>query len=268
MGQRLEGKKRLEGKTCIVTGAGRGIGRGIALRLAEEGASVCVADVDESAVQRLASEIETRDQRALAWRCDVADRPSVRAMIRGTVDAFGRLDVIFNNAGIAQVKPFLDIQEDEWERIMRVNALGVFICMQEAARQMIAQGGGGKIINTASIAGKQGYPLQPHYCASKFAVVALTQSGARALAKHGIRVNAFCPGVVSTELWQQLDQEFLQSGETQRPGQAMEEFGAGILLGRTATPDDVVGLCTFLASDDSNYITGQAIQVDGGMVLQ
>jgi meso-butanediol dehydrogenase/(S,S)-butanediol dehydrogenase/diacetyl reductase len=257
--------QRLEDKVCIVTGAGRGIGRGIALRLAEDGARVCVADIDERAATMVASEIGAQ---ALASRCDVADRTSVRLMIASTVDAFGRLDVMFNNAGIAQVKPFMEIQEDEWERIMRVNGLGVFICMQEAARQMIAQGGGGKIINTASIAGKQGYPLQPHYCASKFAVVALTQSGARALAKHGIRVNAFCPGVVSTELWQQLDQEFIQSGETQRPGQAMEEFGAGILLGRPSTPDDVVGLCAFLASDDSNYITGQAIQVDGGMVLQ
>jgi meso-butanediol dehydrogenase/(S,S)-butanediol dehydrogenase/diacetyl reductase len=139
--------------------------------------------------------------------------------------------------------------------------------MQEAARQMIDQGEGGKIINVASIAGKEGYDIQPHYSASKFSVVALTQAGARAFAKHGITVNAFCPGVVRTELWEQLDEEFLEQGLFERPGQAMEEFAGRILLGRTSTPDDIVGLAAFLVSDDSNYITGQSIMVDGGMVL-
>ena len=259
--------RRFEGKSCIVTGAGRGIGRGIALRLAQEGAGVCIADVDEPSAKQVASEIEAKGGKALACHVDVADRARVKEMVRSTVDAFGRLDVIFNNAAVAEIKPFMDITESDWDRLMRVNALGVLICMQEAARQMIAQGKGGKIVNTASIAGKEGYDIQPHYSASKFSVVALTQAGARAFAEHRITVNAFCPGVVRTELWEQLDQEFMALGLFERPGEAMAEFARRILLERTSTPEDIVGLAAFLASDDSNYITGQSIMVDGGMVL-
>jgi meso-butanediol dehydrogenase/(S,S)-butanediol dehydrogenase/diacetyl reductase len=214
-----------------------------------------------------ASEIEAAGGRALGVGCDVSDRASVRSAIAETVDAFGRLDVIFNNAGVSQTQRFMDITEVEWERIMRVNGLGVLICMQEAASQMIRQGEGGKIVNTASIAGKEGFPLFAAYSASKFAVVALTQAGARALAEDKITVNAICPGVVTTELWEQLDREFIELGETQKPGQALEEFGAGILAGRLSTPDDVAGLALFLASDEASYITGQAINVDGGMVF-
>jgi meso-butanediol dehydrogenase/(S,S)-butanediol dehydrogenase/diacetyl reductase len=174
---------------------------------------------------------------------------------------------MFNNAGISHVTRFLEISESEWEDIMRVNGLGVLLGMQEAARQFQRQGAGGKIVNTASIAGKEGFPLFAHYCASKFAVIALTQAGARALAADKITVNAFCPGVVTTELWKQLDGEFVAMGETERAGQALEEFGRGILLGRLSTPEDVAALAGFLASSDSDYITGQAFNVDGGMVL-
>ena len=260
--------KRLEGKSCIVTGAGRGIGRGIAIRLAEEGASVCVADIDDAAARAVAAEIEGQGGTALASCVDVAERPSVKEMVGSVVEAFGRLDVIFNNAALAGIKPFMDLTEGEWERLMRVNGLGVLICMQEAARQMMAQGEGGKIINTSSIAGREGYHIQPHYSASKFAVIALTQAGARAFAAHGITVNAFCPGVVRTELWEQLDEEFMAQGLFEKPGDAMAEFARRILLGRTSTPDDIVGLAAFLASDDSDYITGQSIMVDGGMVMR
>ena len=188
-------------------------------------------------------------------------------MIAATVDAFGQLDVMFNNAGISQTCPFMDVTEDDWHRIMDVNGLGVLIGTQEAARQMTAQGTGGKIINTASIAGKQGYPLFAHYCASKFAVVALTQAAARALAADRITVNAFAPGVVRTELWAQLDREFLSLGLTDTPDQAINEFSQSILLGRSARPEDITGVTTFLASAGSDYITGQTYMVDGGMVL-
>jgi len=258
---------RLEGKSCLVTGAGRGIGRGIAARLAAEGAAVGVADLDAPSAEAVAREIESAGGTAIAIRVDVTDRDSVREMIDAVVGRFGRLDVVFNNAGVSEVRGLLDIREEDWHRIMNVNGLGVLICMQEAARQMIAQGSGGKIVNTASIAGKQGYPSNPHYCASKFAVIGLTQAAARAFGSHGITANAFCPGVVATELWEQLDREFIERGETERPGQAMEEFGAGIILGRVSEPADIVGLAVFLASSDSDYITGQAINVDGGMVL-
>ena len=257
----------VEGRVCMVTGGGRGIGRRIAARLAEAGASVCVADIDGAGAESAAAEIEASGGRARGVQCDVTDRASVRAAIAHAVEAFGRLDVMFNNAGVSQTQHFMDVTEGEWERIMRVNGLGVLLCMQEAAAQMIRQGGGGKIVNTASIAGKEGFPLFAAYSASKFAVVALTQAGARALAEHKITVNAMCPGVVTTELWQQLDKEFIELGETERPGQALEEFGAGILAGRLSTPDDVAGLAVFLASDEASYITGQAINVDGGMVF-
>ena len=259
--------QRLAGKSCVVSGAARGIGKAIAKRLAEEGGSVGVIDVDIEGAQQVAAEISGQGGKAIACRCDVSDRSNVKEMINQIVKAFGSLDVIFNNAAVAEIRLFMDVQEEHWDRIMKVNGLGVLICMQEAARQMMDQGKGGKIINTASIAGKEGYDLQPHYCASKFAVVALTQAGARAFGKHGITVNAFCPGVVQTELWQQLDQEFMDLGISERPGQAMDDFASRALLGRSSTAEDIVGLAAFLASGDSDYITGQSIMVDGGMVL-
>ena len=259
--------QRLTDKSCVVSGAARGIGTAIAKRLAAEGASVGVVDVDIDGAQGVADEITGQGGKAIACRCDVSARADVKAMVHQVVDTFGSLDVIFNNAAVAEIRLFMDVEEEHWNRIMKVNGLGVLICMQEAARQMIDQGQGGKIINTASIAGKEGYDLQPHYCASKFAVVALTQAGARAFGQHGITVNAFCPGVVRTELWKQLDQEFIELGISERPGQAMDDFASRALLGRSSTPDDIVGLAAFLASNDSNYITGQSIMVDGGMVL-
>lgn len=254
----------VEGKSIVVTGAGRGIGAEIARDLASNGAKVCVADLNEVAASSVAKSIGSA---AIAVKVDVASRDSTKAMIAATVAAFGRLDVIFNNAGISQTCQFMDVTEADWHRIMNVNGLGVLIGTQEAARQMKVQGGGGKIINTASIAGKQGYPLFAHYCASKFAVVALTQAAARALAADKITVNAFAPGVVRTELWEQLDREFLDLGLTQKPDQAINEFSQSILVGRYSRPNDITGVTTFLASTGSDYVTGQTFMVDGGMVL-
>jgi meso-butanediol dehydrogenase/(S,S)-butanediol dehydrogenase/diacetyl reductase len=254
-------------KVVIVTGAGRGIGAGIAQDLAANGARVIIADLNKDASEAVAAEIRKTGAEAHAVSVDVAERQSVKAMISEVASRFGRLDVMFNNAGISQTCPFLDVTEDDFNRIMKVNGLGVLIGTQEAARQMIAQGSGGKIVNTASIASKQGYPLFAHYCASKFAVVALTQAAARALAEHKITVNCFAPGVVATELWQQLDREFMEHGLTSKPEQAINEFSQSILLGRVSTPKDIAGVTTFLASDASNYINGQTMMVDGGMVL-
>jgi meso-butanediol dehydrogenase/(S,S)-butanediol dehydrogenase/diacetyl reductase len=252
------------GKSIIVTGAGRGIGAEIARELARNGASVCVADLSGGAAESVAASIGSS---AIAVKVDVASRGSIKAMIAAAVEAFGKLDVMFNNAGVSQTCQFMDVTEEDWHRLMNVNGLGVLIGMQEAARQMKAQGTGGKIINTASIAGKQGYPLFAHYCASKFAVVALTQAGARALASDGITVNAFAPGVVRTELWEQLGREFMELGLTQEPDQAINEFSQSILLGRYSKPEDITGVTTFLASTGSDYVTGQTYMVDGGMVL-
>ncbi len=254
----------VEGKAIIVTGGGRGIGAEIARDLARNGARVCVADLNPEAARALAKDIGAS---AIGVEADVSNRGSTRAMIAAAVKAFGKLDVIFNNAGISQTCQFMDVTEKDWHRIMDVNGLGVLIGTQEATRQMQAQGTGGKIINTASIAAKQGYPLFAHYCASKFAAAALTQAAARALAADKITVNAFAPGVVRTELWEQLDREFMEIGVTQRPDQAINEFSQSILMGRYSKPSDITGVTTFLASTGSDYITGQTFMVDGGMVL-
>jgi meso-butanediol dehydrogenase / (S,S)-butanediol dehydrogenase / diacetyl reductase len=258
---------RLKGRNIIVTGAGSGIGAGIAADLAENGAKVVVADINVEAGARVADRISKTGGRAVAVPVDVSNRESIRKMIAQTVEAFGSLDVIFNNAGIIQTASYLEITEADWKRLMDVNGLGVLMGTQEAAKQMIAQGRGGKIINTASIGAKQGYPQFAHYCASKFAVAALTQAAARAFAEHKITVNCFGPGVVHTALWDQLNREFMEMGITSKPDQAINDFSTDILLGRYSTPRDIVGVTTFLASSDSDYITGQTVMVDGGMVL-
>jgi meso-butanediol dehydrogenase/(S,S)-butanediol dehydrogenase/diacetyl reductase len=261
----------MTGRSTIVTGGAQGIGRAIGEALLDEGGDVCFADLNGDKAAGAASANEQRAAenggKVMACAVDVTERQQVEAMIAKTVEAFGKLDVKFNNAGVNKPMNFLDVTEDNWDFIMRVNALGVLIGMQEAAKQMIAQGSGGKIVNTASIAGRSGYDNVAPYCASKFAVVSLTQSGARDLAQHDITVTGFAPGVVHTELWETLDQDLMEIGASERPGQAMEEFAAGILRGRVATPADITGTTTFLASPASDYMTGQIVMIDGGMEL-
>lgn len=262
---------RVSGRSCIVTGGARGIGRAIGEALLDEGADVCFADIDAELAETAACDNESRARRnggKVAWAgVDVTKRDQVRAMIETAVSAFGKLDVKFNNAGINKPMNLLDVTEDNWNTIMTVNGLGVLIGMQEAARQMISQGTGGKIINTASIASRQGFDNVAPYCASKWAVISLTQSGARDLAQHDITVTGFAPGVVATEMWSQLDRDLMQIGASDREGQAMAEFSADILRGRVATPADITGTTTFLASKESDYMTGQVVMIDGGMVL-
>lgn len=258
---------RLKGRNIVVTGAGSGIGAGVAADLADNSANVVIADINVESAARIAAQISKAGGKAVAIPVDVSNRESIKKMIADTVEAFGSLDVMFNNAGIIQTASYLEITEADWRRLMDVNGLGVLMGTQEAAKQMIAQGRGGKIINTASIGAKQGYPQFAHYCASKFAVVALTQAAARAFAEHKITVNCFGPGVVHTALWDQLNREFMEKGISSKPDQAINDFSTDILLGRYSTPRDIVGVTTFLASSDSDYITGQTVMVDGGMVL-
>ncbi|WP_121633311.1 SDR family NAD(P)-dependent oxidoreductase [Tropicibacter alexandrii] len=264
---------RVTDRVCLVTGAARGIGRAIGEALLDEGAKVCFADIDgEGAAHVAEANRAQHGDRVTSAQVDVTNRAQVRAMIAHTVDTFGRLDVKFNNAGVNKPMNFMDVDEANWNFIMGVNGLGCMIGMQEAARQMIAQGPGpdgmtGKIVNTASIASRQGFDNVAPYCASKFAVVSLTQSGARDLAKHGITVTGFAPGVVRTEMWEQVDQDLMEIGAAERPGQAMEEFSSSILKGRVANPPDITGTTTFLASKDSDYMTGQIVMIDGGMTL-
>ncbi|SMX48012.1 SDR family oxidoreductase [Maliponia aquimaris] len=262
---------RVSGRVCLVTGAAQGIGRAIGEALLDEGAMVCFADINGAKVAEVAEQNRSRlnDSAAAVTsaQVDVTDRAQVRAMIAHTVETFGRLDVKFNNAGVNKPMNFLDVTEGNWNFIMGVNGLGCLIGMQEAARQMIAQGGGGKIVNTASVASRQGFDNVAPYCASKWAVVSLTQSGARDLAKHDITVTGFAPGVVATEMWEQVDKDLVDIGAADRPGEAMEAFSAGILRGRVARPSDITGTTTFLASRDSDYMTGQIVMIDGGMTL-
>jgi meso-butanediol dehydrogenase/(S,S)-butanediol dehydrogenase/diacetyl reductase len=262
---------RVAGRSCIVTGAAQGIGRAIGEALIAEGADVCFADINADKVAQVAAENEARAAEAGVTvthaAVDVTNREQVREMIAHAVSIFGKLDVKFNNAGVNKPMNFLDATEDNWNFIMSINGLGCMIGMQEAAKQMIAQGTGGKIINTASIASRQGFDNVAPYCASKWAVVSLTQSGARDLAKHNITVTGFAPGVVATEMWEEVDRDLMAIGASERPGQAMEEFSAEILKGRVARPADITGTTTFLASKDSDYMTGQIVMIDGGMTL-
>lgn len=254
---------------AVVTGAASGIGRAIAAALAADGFSVVVADLDETNGRAVANDIAASNQgRAIFQRVDVTDRTSVSAAIAACVHQFGLVKVMVNNAGFNKPEPFLEATEEIWRKIMDVNALGVLIGIQEAAKAMIAAGTKGKIINTASIAGRTGYPDFAPYSASKFAVVALTHAGARALAGEGITVNAFAPGVVATPLWEQLDKDLMAIGASSAPGEAFESFSKSILLGRAAQPADVVGTVRFLASPASDYMTGQVLLIDGGMILQ
>ncbi|WP_417808527.1 SDR family NAD(P)-dependent oxidoreductase [Thioclava sp.] len=262
---------RVSGRVCLITGAARGIGRAMGEALLEEGADVCFADLNGAQAANVAKANEARAAatggRVMSAKVNVTERNEMRAMIAAVVAQFGRIDVMFNNAGVNRPMNFLDVTEDNWHFIMDINGLGTMIGMQEAAKQMIAQGGGGKIVNTASVASRQGFDNVAPYCASKWAVVSLTQSGARDLAKHNITVTGFAPGVVATEMWDEVDRDLMEIGAAEKPGQAMEEFSSGILRGRVARPADIIGTTTFLASPDSDYMTGQIVMIDGGMTL-
>jgi meso-butanediol dehydrogenase/(S,S)-butanediol dehydrogenase/diacetyl reductase len=257
---------RVEGKAIIVTGAGSGMGRCFALGLAREGALVGVLDLKLDAATRVCEEIAAEQLSAVPLTADVSKRDEVVAAFDSFVDRAGGVDVLFNNAGFNKPLHLMDVTDDNWHSIMDVNALGTLIGIQEGARRMMPRGAG-KIVNTSSIAGRQGYPSFAPYCASKFAVNALTQAAARGLAEHNITCNAFAPGVVDTPLWTQLDADLLSIGDADQPGQAMADFASGILRGRPATPEDILGTALYLASADSDYLTGQIIMIDGGMVL-
>jgi len=258
---------RLDGKVCVVTGGAQGIGMGIVRALSAEDASVMIVDLDMEAAGKLSDELTGQGCRVAAVKADVSDREQIASALDHTVATFGGLDVVFNNAGFNSPMKFLEVTEQNWTQIQKVNGLGVLIGVQEAAKRMIAAGKGGKIINTTSIAGRQGFPDFVPYCAAKAGVIMITQGAAKELAQYGITVNGFAPGVVETPLWDKLDEDLIAIGASEKPGQAIVDFSQGILLGRVAQPNDLGPLGVFLAASDSDYITGQIIMIDGGMVL-
>ena len=257
---------KLDGKVAIVTGGARGIGRAISLRLAEDGAAVAVADLNEEGAGGVANEIVSAGGRAVPAHVDVTERESVEALVERTARELGRVDVMVANAGIIQVKPFLDLTTEDWEQTFAVNVRGVFHSLQAAAKQMVEQGQGGRLLATASIAAKMGSPYQAHYQSSKAAVVGVVRSVAWELGKHGITVNCYCPGVVDTDMWKYID---VERGKLmgRAPGELLKEMASRNPLGRVEVPEDVAPLVSFLASEESRFITGQAINVCGGMVM-
>ena len=258
----------LDGQVAIVTGAGRGIGRATALRLAREGASVTVADINEANARGVAEEIESAAGTAYPVTVDVTNKSDTERMVSETVARFGKLDILVNNAGIAIIASLMDTDEATWDALMNVNAKGVLLCSQAAAQQMIDQGNGGRIINNASGAGKtapgRGTPLGA-YAASKHAVVALTKQFGLELSPHGILVNCVCPGIVDTPMWDLIDREIAQL-EDVPVGSVKARAVARIPVGRIQQPEDVANLIAFLVSEDSSYITAQAVNVSGGLL--
>ena len=257
--------QRFVDQVVVITGASRGIGEGIALRFAEEGAYIVVA-ANEDRVNNVAAKIEAVGRKALPYVLDVTKKDEVQGLYAKTMEVFGRVDVSIQNAGVITIKEFDKLTEEEWDLVMDVNTKGVFLCCQEAAKIMVKQGHG-RLINTASGQSRQGFIYTPHYAASKMGVVGITQSLAKELAPHGITVNAFCPGIIYSEMWDYNDREWGKLLGTYGPGELMAEWVKDIPIGRAGYPEDVAGLVTFLASKDANYITGQTINVDGGMAM-
>lgn len=257
----------VNGKIILVTGAGQGIGRGIALRLAHDGADLALVDINPEAILAVRQEVEALGRKATTFVADVSQRDQVHAAVDHAEDALGGFDVIVNNAGIAQVKPIADVVAEDLERIFRVNVDSVVWGIQAAATKFKALGHKGKIINASSIAGHDGFAMLGVYSATKFAVRALTQAAAKEYASAGITVNAYCPGIVGTSMWTEIDGRFAELTGAPK-GETYRKFVDGIALGRAQTPEDVAALVAFLASADADYITGQSILTDGGIVYR
>ncbi len=257
----------LNGKVALVTGAGRGIGRGIALRLARDGADVALVDVTADGIAAVADEIAEIGSKATTFVADVSDRDQVFAAVDHTASALGGLDIMVNNAGIALVGPLVDVTPDELKKLWAINVDGVLWGIQAAVAQFTKTGTQGKIINASSIAGHDGFAMLGPYSATKFAVRALTQAAAKEHAADGITVNAYCPGVVGTDMWVEIDKRFAElTGAAE--GETYDKFVGGIALGRAETPDDVAGFVSYLAGPDADYMTGQAGLIDGGLVYR
>ncbi len=251
---------RLAGKSALITGAARGIGRAFAKAYIAEGAQVAIADIDFDRAGETAAEL---GDAAHAVQMDVTDQASIDKAVASTVDAFDRIDILINNAALFTAAPIVEITRKDYQQVFDVNVGGTLFPLQAVARHMIDAGVKGRIINMASQAGRRGEPLVGVYCATKAAVISLTQSAGLDLIRHGINVNAISPGVVDGEHWDGVD-AFFARYEQKAPGQKKKEVGAAVPYGRMGTPDDLTGMAVFLASDAADYIVAQTYNVDGG----
>lgn len=252
--------KRLEGKSALITGAARGLGLGFAQAYVAEGATVAIADINFDAAK---AAVEKLGDAAYPVQMDVSDQASIDRAISSVAAHAGKLDILINNAALFDAAETVDITRASYDKLYAVNVAGTLFTMQAAAKQMIAQGHGGKIINMASQAGRRGESLVLVYCSTKAAVISMTQSAGLNLIKHNINVNAIAPGVVDGEHWEHVDSMFAKL-EGKKPGQKKAEVAAGVPAGRFAVPEDLTGMAVFLASSDSDYIVSQTYNVDGG----
>jgi meso-butanediol dehydrogenase/(S,S)-butanediol dehydrogenase/diacetyl reductase len=257
--------KRFEERTVVITGASRGIGKGIAKRFADEGANLVLA-ANEPSVDAVAEEFRASGANAISYVCDVTNKAEVGALYDHAMSKFGKVDVSIQNAGVITIARIEELPEQDWDKIMAVNTKGVFLCCQAAAVRMKPRKFG-RIINTASGQARQGFIYTPHYAASKFGVVGITQSLAKELAQDNITVNAFCPGIIETDMWAYNDSAWGKLLGNYKPGELMQEWVRNIPMKRAGKAEDVAGLVAFLASDDAAYITGQTINVDGGLIM-
>ncbi len=252
--------KRLDGKCALITGAARGIGLAFAQAYVREGARVAIADIDIDRARASAAEIGAE---AFAVEMDVTRQDSIDGAVETAIEALGQIDILINNAAIFTAAPIVEIERSDFQRAFDINVAGALFTMQAVAGHMIARGGGGKIINMASQAGRRGESLVAVYCATKAAVISLTQSAGLNLIEHGINVNAIAPGVVDGEHWDGVD-AFFAKYENKPLGQKKKEVGEGVPYGRMGRAEDLTGMAIFLASDEANYIVAQCYNVDGG----
>jgi meso-butanediol dehydrogenase/(S,S)-butanediol dehydrogenase/diacetyl reductase len=265
--ERTESIMLIKGKVILITGAGQGIGRAIALRLAKDGADIALVDVKDEKTASVAAEVRKIGRKATTFKADVTKRDEVYAAVDHAEKELGGFDVIVNNAGIAQVQALADVTPEEVEKILKVNVEGVLWGIQAAAKKFRDRKQRGKIISASSIAGHDGFELLGVYSATKFAVRALTQAAAKEFASDGITVNAYCPGIVGTDMWVEIDKRFAKITGAE-VGATYKKYVEGIALGRAQTPEDVAAFVSFLAGPDSDYMTGQAPLIDGGLVYR
>lgn len=257
----------IDGKVALITGAGQGIGRGIALRLASDGADIAIVDINDGKMTAVAEEVRALGRKATTFNADVTNRDDIYAAIEHVEKELGGFDIMVNNAGVASIQSIAEITPEELEKTFRVNVHGVLWGIQAAAAKFRERGHKGKIINASSIAGHEAFPLLGVYSATKFAVRALTQAAAKEFASDGITVNAYCPGVVGTDMWVEIDRRMADITGAE-VGESYEKFVGGIALGRAQTPEDVAAFVSYLAGPDSDYMTGQAPLIDGGLVYR